>query len=323
MKRHAGRYVTLQNKGQQGVVEMEHTQKKNFCQGVRQLHPEIAELVGSNAALLCNQIAFWCRNTKHRYNGQKIFYKSLTSWTEEFSWLSRATIANCLRKLQQKNLIIVRYGVIAGVDRRTPCYALNYENSIITEVFGDSLKIRQDSLKNGQDGLKIRQDGLKIRPKNADSLTAPTVPGPLRASENFKRSHSSKPLLPDWRILKPKTEAWLENLNERERLAVNIAVDREIEERGDSFRNHVALRIYVLWDFMQGAREMPEIDETQYSMIGAFKKSFAAGDDAPPAVELAEDAEPIQTEVPMTYDEEMQAEYAQQFENMEESHAYH
>jgi hypothetical protein len=76
-----------------------------------QFDPEVAAQVGVNAAVIYQNIAFWCE--KDRVNGKKIFdgrawtYNSTKAYSEQFWYLTPDQIRRALEKLESAGLIAV------------------------------------------------------------------------------------------------------------------------------------------------------------------------------------------------------------------------
>jgi len=70
---------------------------------------EIAKEVGVNAAILYDNIVFWCdknkANNKHFYDGYYWTYNSVRAWTELFPYLGKKAIENALKKLEEAGYI--------------------------------------------------------------------------------------------------------------------------------------------------------------------------------------------------------------------------
>jgi len=71
---------------------------------------EIAKQVGVHAAVIYNNIQFWCAkneaNEKHFYDGRYWTYNSIKAYTELFPYLSPRQIEYALKKLVDNNLIV-------------------------------------------------------------------------------------------------------------------------------------------------------------------------------------------------------------------------
>lgn len=71
---------------------------------------KVAELVGVNAAILFNSIAFWCE--KNRANGSNIkegrawTFNTVNAFSELFPYMSKKQIATALRKLEETGLVV-------------------------------------------------------------------------------------------------------------------------------------------------------------------------------------------------------------------------
>jgi hypothetical protein len=210
--------------------------------------------------------------------------------------------------LEDEGLISVFSGVIPKIDPRITCYTVNTTHPLVQSI------LDQDQSKMNQDQSIMDRDQSILDHENAGKSRGSKANGPRKEQQRVSKDYAAARRQPDEDQIQ---ETWLAALPEPERLAVDIAVDSELDRRGREVRNRHALRALILGDFQAGRRPMPEISEGQYELIQSFRRGFADGDEAVPAGK-AEDAEPIQPEV-LTYDEEM----AQLYETMEESHAYH
>jgi hypothetical protein len=72
--------------------------------------PKIAERVGVNAAVLYQNIVWWCaKNAANRHNehgGRFWTYNSVKAWAELFPYLSAKQIRSALDKLESEGLIV-------------------------------------------------------------------------------------------------------------------------------------------------------------------------------------------------------------------------
>jgi hypothetical protein len=83
--------------------------------------PKIAERVGVNAAVLYQNIVWWCaKNAANRHNehdGRFWTYNSVKAWAELFPYLSAAQIRLALEKLENDGLILSGTFNQVGYDR--------------------------------------------------------------------------------------------------------------------------------------------------------------------------------------------------------------
>lgn len=88
---------------------------------------EVAELVGADAAVVFQNIAFWCAknaaNGREEHEGRHWTYNSARAFAELFPWLSADQIRRCLSKLEKAGLIVSGRFNRAGYDR-TKWYAV-------------------------------------------------------------------------------------------------------------------------------------------------------------------------------------------------------
>jgi hypothetical protein len=72
--------------------------------------PEIAKLVGVNAAVIHQNIIWWTQknaaNGRHCYDGRYWTYNSIAAFDELFPYLTRAQIRSALLKLEEAGLIV-------------------------------------------------------------------------------------------------------------------------------------------------------------------------------------------------------------------------
>lgn len=72
--------------------------------------PDIAKLVGVNAAVIHQNIIWWTQknaaNGRHFYDGRHWTYNSITAFDELFPYLTRAQIRSALLKLEEAGLIV-------------------------------------------------------------------------------------------------------------------------------------------------------------------------------------------------------------------------
>lgn len=71
---------------------------------------EVAQDVGVNAAVIYNNIQFWCNknaaNNKHFHDGYFWTYNSIKAFTELFPYMTQRQIEYALKKLIEANYII-------------------------------------------------------------------------------------------------------------------------------------------------------------------------------------------------------------------------
>jgi hypothetical protein len=83
--------------------------------------PKIAERVGVNAAVLYQNIVWWCAknaaNKRNKHDGRFWTYNSVKAWAELFPYLSAAQIRLALDKLESDGLILSGIFNEVGYDR--------------------------------------------------------------------------------------------------------------------------------------------------------------------------------------------------------------
>jgi hypothetical protein len=83
--------------------------------------PKIAERVGVNAAVLYQNIVWWCAknaaNKRNKHDGRFWTYNSVKAWAELFPYLSAAQIRLALDKLESDGLILSGTFNEVGYDR--------------------------------------------------------------------------------------------------------------------------------------------------------------------------------------------------------------
>jgi hypothetical protein len=83
--------------------------------------PEIAKLVGANAATIYENLVHWTKkneaNGRHSYDGKTWTYNSISAFEELFSYLSKDQIRGALKKLLDAGLIEKGNYNKAGYDR--------------------------------------------------------------------------------------------------------------------------------------------------------------------------------------------------------------
>lgn len=83
--------------------------------------PKIAQRVGVNAAVIYQNIVWWCAknaaNGRNQHDGRYWTYNSVKAWGELFPYLSQAQIRLALTKLEDAGLILSGSFNAAGYDR--------------------------------------------------------------------------------------------------------------------------------------------------------------------------------------------------------------
>lgn len=83
--------------------------------------PELANEYGLHEALVLRQLHYWLGRATIFEQGTPWVYKTVSEWSEEFTWWSRSTVHKLLADLAGDNLITIR-----PADGRT-YYTINYE----------------------------------------------------------------------------------------------------------------------------------------------------------------------------------------------------
>ena len=95
--------------------------------------PEIAKIVGTDAAIILSNIDFWVdtnrANKINFHDGQYWTFNSIKAFTEQFTWLTESQIKTCLINLHKAKLILVSNHNKKGYDR-TKWYSTPIESTI-------------------------------------------------------------------------------------------------------------------------------------------------------------------------------------------------
>lgn len=92
-----------------------------------QVLPSLAvELDNVDKAIILQQIHYWCSKSNKVKDGYRWVYNSVTSWHEQFPWISEKTIQRYLKDLERKGLLITGVYNKAPFDK-TKWYRINYE----------------------------------------------------------------------------------------------------------------------------------------------------------------------------------------------------
>ncbi|MHA3883009.1 conserved phage C-terminal domain-containing protein [Staphylococcus epidermidis] len=89
--------------------------------------PKLAEKIGLNEAIILQQIHYWLKDSKHKYDNKNWIYNSYPNWVKQFPFWSERTIRRTFGSLEKKNLVYVGNYNKAGFDR-TKWYSINYSN---------------------------------------------------------------------------------------------------------------------------------------------------------------------------------------------------
>lgn len=75
-----------------------------------QFDPEIAKIVGTDAAIIYSNIEFWVytneTNNRHFYDGYYWMFNSVKAFQKQFSYLTEKQIRTCLKKLEDNSYLI-------------------------------------------------------------------------------------------------------------------------------------------------------------------------------------------------------------------------
>lgn len=114
-----------------------------------QVLPSLAKAIGNiNEAIILQQIQYWLKNPKSgRYdaNGRKYIKDTVDEWQDQFSWLSKRSIGERLRSLENKDLITTANLNKSKYDR-SKWYAINYDK--LNELM--SMHEEESSTSNGK-----------------------------------------------------------------------------------------------------------------------------------------------------------------------------
>jgi len=111
--------------------------------------PEIAKLVGTDAAIILSNIDYWVdfnrSNKVNFHDGQYWTFNSIKAFTEQFTWLTESQIKTCLINLHKAKLILVSSHNKKGYDR-TKWYSIPIESTI-----SEKPQMEERELANGTD----------------------------------------------------------------------------------------------------------------------------------------------------------------------------
>lgn len=94
----------------------------------RVLCPEIAKVVGANAAIIFEQIHYWLgKNAGEVKDGKRWIYNTLERWQIQFEWLSVGGIRKNIKSLERQGFIDTKQ---IGFDRKK-WYTINYDHPIV------------------------------------------------------------------------------------------------------------------------------------------------------------------------------------------------
>lgn len=92
--------------------------------------PSLAKVMGSNEAIILQQIHYWLTINKDNGNnyidGYYWTFNSIADWQKQFIWLSTSTIERTLRKLEQSGIIVTSRYNKRKFDR-TKWYRIDYD----------------------------------------------------------------------------------------------------------------------------------------------------------------------------------------------------
>jgi len=112
--------------------------------------PKLAEKIGLNEAIILQQIHYWLKDSKHKYDNKNWIYNSFSEWQKQFPFWSVITIKRTIYSLEKKKLLYVGNYNKAKFDK-TKWYSINYQ------CLEDMI---QPSYQNDTTSVSKRDDGV-------------------------------------------------------------------------------------------------------------------------------------------------------------------
>ena len=138
---------------------------------------EIADIYGINAAILLQNILYWCEhnrvNDKHFHDGHYWTYNSMKAFKEQFSYMGDKQIRNALKKLKDEGLILSGNYNKSSYDK-TLWYTITEKGY---EAFGDSVKSIQPKgrIDESKRAYRVKAKGEPIPDIYSDSVTTNNI----------------------------------------------------------------------------------------------------------------------------------------------------
>lgn len=114
-----------------------------------QFLPALGALIGSDAALVLQQIQYWLNHSNNVIDGEKWIYNSIDQWHLQFYWIQRRTLQRYFSTLQNFSYDGNVYHIIKvrGQNKTSPTkwYTINYEalNELYPIIVGKSIENRK------------------------------------------------------------------------------------------------------------------------------------------------------------------------------------
>lgn len=135
--------------------------------------PEIADKYGVNAAILLQNIYYWCdhnrTNDKHFNDGLYWTYNSRKAFQEQFSYMGEKQIRNALNKLKDAGLIVFGNYNKSSYDK-TLWYAITEKGLLAIGATVDSTR-QKGPIDESKRAYRVKQKGQPIPDINPDIYT--------------------------------------------------------------------------------------------------------------------------------------------------------
>ena len=195
-----------------------------------QFNTEIAEDLGINAAVLYQNMIFWClknkaNNTNH-YNDNYWTYNSVRAWKELFPYLGESAIKTALKKLEDEEYIKVGNYNKSSYDR-TKWYSIIHLVKIANEL-GDNSQTIPDNKPDNKLIYIIIEHLNKELSKNYKATTKNKSLINSRLSEGFT--------LEDFKyVIKLKSDEW----GEDEKMSKYLRPETLFGNKFESYLNQI------------------------------------------------------------------------------------
>ena len=105
------------------------------------VQPSLAKAIGLNEAIFIQQLHYFCKRSRHVFNGNQWVFNTYKQWCDVFPFWSEATIKRIISRLEKMDLVLSSSEFNQFSIDRTKWYRINYEKlaEIEQQIFDSRL----------------------------------------------------------------------------------------------------------------------------------------------------------------------------------------
>lgn len=105
------------------------------------VQPSLANAIGLNEAIFIQQLHYFCKRSRHVFNGNQWVFNTYKQWCDVFPFWSEATIKRIISRLEKMDLVLSSSEFNQFNIDRTKWYRINYEKlaEIEQQIFDSRL----------------------------------------------------------------------------------------------------------------------------------------------------------------------------------------